>query len=93
MHKLIMTSTVYRQSSRFDPAVYGADPDNVLLSRFSLRRMDAEAIRDSMLRMAGRLDPKPLGPPERVEVTPEGEVISKGSRAGFSSQHLHAAEA
>ena len=83
MHKLMMTSTVYRQSSRFDPAVPGADPDNVLLARFPLRRMDAEAIRDSMLSVAGRLDPKPFGPPVEVEVTPEGEVFSKGLRTGF----------
>ena len=83
LHKLIMTSTVYRQSSRFDPNLHGADPDNVLLSRFSLRRMDAEVIRDSMLKVAGRLDPTPFGPAAEVEVTPEGEVFSKDSRAGF----------
>ena len=46
--------------------------------RVSLRRMDAEAIRDSILKVAGRLDLTPFGPPEGVEVTPEGEVLSKG---------------
>jgi len=83
MHKLIMTSTAYRQSSLFNPAVHGADPDNVLLSRFPLRRLDAEAIRDTMLKVAGRLDTKPFGPPDEVELTPENEVVSKPSKTGF----------
>ena len=48
MHRLIMTSAAYRQSSRFDPAVHQADPDNVLLSRMPLRRMDAETLYDSV---------------------------------------------
>ena len=83
IHKLIMTSAAYRQSSRFDGAVHGEDPDNVLLSRFPLRRLDGEVIRDSILKVTGRLDPRPFGPPDGVEVTPEGEVVSKASKAGF----------
>ncbi len=83
MHKLIMTSVVYQQRSIFDPASHGADPDNVLLSRFPLRRLDAETIRDSILKVSGRLMMEPFGPPDEVEVTPEGEVVSKGSKPGF----------
>jgi hypothetical protein len=83
IHNLIMTSGAYRQSSRFDGAVHGEDPDNVLLSRFPLRRLDGEAIRDSILKVTGRLDPRPFGPPDGVEVMPEGEVVSKASKAGF----------
>ena len=83
MHKLIMTSAAYRQSSHFDPSRHGADPDNVLLSRFRLLRMDAETIRDSILRVAGRLDTNPFGPPDKVEVKPSGEVAAKASPAGF----------
>ena len=83
IHKLIMTSAAYRQSSRFDGAVHGEDPDNVLLSRFPLRRLDGEAIRDSILKVTGRLDPRPFGLPDGVEVTPKGEVVSKASKAGF----------
>ena len=63
MHRLIMTSTAYRQSSRFDPAVHQADPDNVLLSRMPMRRMDAEALYDSVLTVTGRLDLAQFGPP------------------------------
>jgi hypothetical protein len=83
LHKLIMTSTAYRQSSKVTPPLHEADPENTLLSRFPLRRLDAEAIRDALLKVSGRLDPTAFGPPEEVQLTPEGEVISKGSSAGF----------
>jgi Protein of unknown function (DUF1553)/Protein of unknown function (DUF1549)/Planctomycete cytochrome C len=83
LHRLILTSTAYRQSSAVTPALEEGDPDNTLLSRFPLRRLDAEAIRDGVLKLSGRLDLTPLGPPEEVQLTPEGEVISQGSAAGF----------
>jgi hypothetical protein len=78
LHKVILTSSVYRQSSRFNPAALSErDPDNALLSRFPMRRMDGDQIRDSILKVSGRLDLTPFGPPEGVEVTAEGEVLSK----------------
>jgi len=83
MHRLMMTSTAYRQSSRKNPEVLAIDPENVLLSRRTLRRLDAEQIYDSMLKVAGRLDPKRFGPPEEVEVKPNQEVVAKGSEVGF----------
>jgi hypothetical protein len=77
-HRLLMTSSAYRQSSHFDPPVVaGKDDNNTLLSRFPLRRMDADQLRDSILKVSGRLDITPFGPPEGVEVTAEGEVLSK----------------
>ncbi len=57
-HKLVMMSTVYRQSS----ALATADPANALYSRFPLRRLEAEAVRDRMLMVAGRLDFAMFGP-------------------------------
>ena len=82
MHKLIMTSAAYRQSSRFDASRHGGDPDSVLLSRFPLRQLDADALRDSILKVAQRLDTAPVGPPDEVEVRPDGEVVSKCLGAG-----------
>jgi Protein of unknown function (DUF1553) len=76
MHKLIMMSTTYRQSSRFSPDEVRADPDNVLLSRFPVRRLDADAIRDSILKVSQRLSLVPFGPADEVEVRPDGEVTS-----------------
>jgi hypothetical protein len=82
IHKRIMTSAAYRQSSRWDAKRNGADPDNLLLSRFPLRRMDAEALRDSILKVAGRLDSRPFGPPDEPEARPDGEVVSRCAPAG-----------
>ena len=82
LHRMILTSTVYRQSSLFNETEHAADPDNVLLSRFPLRRLDADAIRDSILKVSGRLDETPFGPADEIEVKPEGEVIAKDSPEG-----------
>ena len=77
MHRLIMTSAAYRQGSRFDASRHGADPDNLLLSRYRMRRMDAETVRDSILKVAGRLDTTQFGPAVEPEVKPDGEVVSE----------------
>ena len=83
MHRLIMTSNAYRQSSRFDPTVHKADPDNVLLSRMPMRRLEAEALYDSILKVTGSFDSTGFGPPAEIEVKPEGEVVAKGTKAGW----------
>ena len=62
LHKLIMLSSVYRQSSTFHPDRSKIDPDNKLLWRRLPHRLDAEAIRDSMLAVSGLLDPTMYGP-------------------------------
>jgi hypothetical protein len=62
MHKLIMTSAVYLQSSRFDERQAAIDRENELLWRHPPRRLEAEVIRDSLLAVSGLLDPKMLGP-------------------------------
>lgn len=56
MHRLIMTSATYRQASSSHTPLPSMDPDNRLLSRFPRRRVEAEAIRDSVLAVAGSLD-------------------------------------
>ena len=76
LHRLIMTSTVWRQQSLYDKSRHQADPDNVLLSRFPFRRLDAEAIRDSLLQVSGRLDRTPFGPAVDVWKTSAGEYVS-----------------
>ncbi len=63
MHRLIMTSQVYRQSSRADNSeALEVDQENALLWRQNLRRVDAEAIRDTMLAVSGSLNLKQGGP-------------------------------
>lgn len=74
VHKLIMTSTVYRQSSRSGKT----PPDESLYARFPLRRLDAETLRDHILTVSGRLDPAFFGPPIPVEEDFVGQVTAKG---------------
>ena len=83
MHRLIMTSAVYRQKSKVNPDAQEADPGNSLLSRFPFKRMDAEALRDSVLKVAQRLDGTPFGPPNEIEQTEKGEVVGKPTEKGF----------
>ncbi|MBI1356564.1 MAG: DUF1553 domain-containing protein [Acidobacteria bacterium] len=83
MHRLIMTSAAYRQTSHADEATLAADPDNILLTRMPLRRMDAEEIYDSVLRVSGRLDPALFGPPSELEVKDNKEVVAKPTGKGY----------
>jgi len=77
LHRLMMTSTAYRQSSAIVPAVERLDPENRLLSRMPMRRMSAEELRDSILLVAGRLDETPYGKPDPVEISKDGLVTSQ----------------
>jgi hypothetical protein len=56
LHRAIMLSAVYQQSSSAPEETLRADPDNRLLGRMNRQRLDAEAIRDSLLAVSGRLD-------------------------------------
>jgi hypothetical protein len=58
----IVLSSTYRQSSNFEAAAYGRDPDNRLLWRMNRRRLDVESWRDAVLSVSGTLDPQ-LGCP------------------------------
>ena len=59
MHKLIMLTSTYQQSSRVQNAkAVAVDPGNALLWRQNLRRVEAEAVRDSILSVSGSLNPK-----------------------------------
>jgi hypothetical protein len=62
MHRLIMLSRTYQQSSIRDPQAVASDPTNEWLSGFPRRRLDAESIRDTLLTLGGNLDLSPVGP-------------------------------
>jgi len=84
MHRAIMNSRTYRQSNRITDERRKIDPQNRLLSRMPLRRMDAEALRDSLLFVSGKLDDTPGGPPDLVSVDRNGLVsINSTSRDGW----------
>ena len=62
MHRLIVTSNTYRQSSANNEASAAVDPDNKYLWRFQRRRLEGEVVRDSMLKVSGLLNAKMFGP-------------------------------
>jgi hypothetical protein len=62
LHRRILLSNVYRQSSRLDAKAAAKDADNRLLWRFSPRRLEAESIRDAMLEASGNLNSQMGGP-------------------------------
>ena len=64
-HRLIVTSATYRQASRHRPDCAAVDADNRLLWRKSPARLEAEALRDSILSVAGQLNPQYGGAPYR----------------------------
>jgi hypothetical protein len=80
MHRLMVTSASYRQSSR-SPAANGVDPGNFLLSRQNRRRLDGEAIHDVLLFVSDQLNPAiggpsvfPHLPPELTKLSSKGEI-------------------
>ena len=62
LHRLIVTSATYRQSSAFNQKAAAVDAGNQLLWRFTPRRLEAEAVRDAMLAVSGQLNPAIGGP-------------------------------
>ncbi|MFN0054417.1 MAG: PSD1 and planctomycete cytochrome C domain-containing protein, partial [Planctomycetales bacterium] len=62
LHRRIMLSATYGQSSRVSRDAFDKDPENRLLGRFMARRLEAEAIRDAILSVSGQLDLTPGGP-------------------------------
>jgi hypothetical protein len=76
LHRLIVTSAVYRQSSRGSAALLARDPDNRLLARGPRTRLEAEQVRDLVLRaselLAERLGGPSVFPPQPASVTTEG---------------------
>jgi hypothetical protein len=75
LHRLMVTSTAYRQVSTRRARLDRLDPDNRLLGRMSVRRMEAEVVRDALLAVGGRLVNKLGGPPVPVSPDEAGQII------------------
>ena len=89
LHRLILTSSVYRQSSATGPDAARIDPDNRLLARYPHRRLDAEAIRDAMLAVTGELDDRQGGPYVPTDRARSGEVVINESAAGATRRSVY----
>jgi cytochrome c553 len=83
MHRLMMTSATYRQSSAVTPAHDERDPDNSWLSRMPLVRLDAEQLYDALLAVAGRLDATQFGPGDAVQLRDDGLLTPIGGEGGW----------
>ena len=70
MHRLILLSAAYRQSSDENARAAAIDPENILLGRMNRRRLEFEPLRDSILAVAGQLDPRMGGLPVDITQAP-----------------------
>ena len=77
-----MNSKAYKQSSHITDERLKLDPRNKLLSRMPLKRMDAEALRDSLLFVSGKLDDAPGGPPDPITAMRDGLIIANPTGNG-----------
>jgi mono/diheme cytochrome c family protein len=82
LHRMIMTSTAWRQQSSVRTEAAAIDPENRLLWRMPLRRMDAEVVRDSILAVSGKLNAKMFGPAVGVKTLSDGQVTTEDNAAG-----------
>jgi cytochrome c553 len=93
--RTLVLSRAYRMDSRADPAADAADPDDLLLHRMRLRRLEGEAIRDAILAASGGLDPRPFGPPVPVNLTPfqvgRGRPTAAGTADGDGRRSIYLA--
>jgi hypothetical protein len=82
---MILLSTAYRQSSQ-NPEAKGADPEDRLLARFPMQRLDAETVRDAMLAATGRLNRAIGGPPEPVGIDKFGRIAVGEQKFNVNSE-------
>ncbi|MFT5470860.1 MAG: hypothetical protein ACI8UO_005991 [Verrucomicrobiales bacterium] len=75
LHRQILTSQTWRQSSKRDSIRDRDDPDNRLLSRQTVRRLEAETLRDALLAASGKLNAKLAGKPVPTTPNTEGQIV------------------
>jgi hypothetical protein len=87
VHRLIVMSATYRQTSlHSNERAVAIDPDNQLLWRFRRRRLEAEAVRDSVLTVSGRLNPRQFGLPIFPPLPDDIEERVKFSNSKWDTQ-------
>jgi hypothetical protein len=82
LHRRIVCSSTYRQSSVFNPSKVKQDPENRLFSRWKPKRIEAEVIRDSILFVAGVLDTQMYGKQVDLQVRDDGQVVVSDTSPG-----------
>ncbi len=83
LHRLILNSATWQQSSGLAASeIEAKDPQNILLHRMNPRRLEAEAVRDSILAFSGRLNRTMYGPPIPLHLTPFMEGRGRPGQSG-----------
>jgi hypothetical protein len=82
MHRLMLLSSTYRMAAKPAPAAQARDPQNRLLHSMPVRRLEAEAIRDGILAVSGRLDRRQFGPGVLPHLTPFMEGRGRPGASG-----------
>jgi len=85
MHRQMMNTLTYQQSSQTDADSIARDPDNLWLGRASRRRLEAEAIRDALLAVTGKLDVVAGGPAMQDISSPRRTLYLATVRSDISS--------
>ncbi len=88
LHRLILLSAAYQQSSDDRPELTARDPENRLLGRQNRRRLEAEAIRDSLLAASGRLDTRRGGVAFSDLATPRRTLYLMSARTGANTSEF-----
>jgi len=89
LHRLILCSAAYRQTTAWRADGFAADEDNRLLWRYPLRRMDAESLRDAMLAVSGELDERPGGKYVPTKRGNDGSVSVDEATAGAHRRSVY----
>ncbi|MFN3323996.1 MAG: PSD1 and planctomycete cytochrome C domain-containing protein [Bryobacteraceae bacterium] len=89
LNKQIMMSSVYRQSSVENPDMLAADPSNKLLWRKQPLRLEAELIRDAMLKVSGLLQTEMYGPQQPLKRAKDGQWVEDETKGNPNRRSIY----
>jgi hypothetical protein len=89
VHRLILLSATYQQSSAARNDALAADPNDRLLSRYPVVRLDAEALHDAMLAVSGELSDQLYGPYVPTERGDDGSVVVSDGQKGACRRGIY----
>ncbi|HLJ12263.1 MAG TPA: PSD1 and planctomycete cytochrome C domain-containing protein [Planctomycetaceae bacterium] len=82
IHRLIVTSTAYRQATTLDASKAAIDAENTWLWAFRPKRHEGEVLRDALLAASGKLNLQMFGPAVAIVRQPDGSVVSRDGALG-----------
>jgi hypothetical protein len=89
LHRQILLSKAWQQSSARRPEAEQADPENRLWHRMNVRRLSSESVRDSLLAVSSQLQPTMFGPPVPVAVTEDGQPQVTGMATSVNRRTIY----